>query len=159
MAGAAGGLSARITPTLGAVLGVRWSPWTFRIEGRVELPTTVELPLNRVRSFALLATLTAGWQGRWLRAGVALTAGALSIDGDQGAFTTRRSQPVALVGPELAIRLVAASWLSFELTVRLQAALTRVTVLSGTETAWATWPVGVVVGVGALAGTDEAERE
>lgn len=147
LGGLALGLSPGPTATLGAFASLRRQPFDVRLEGRLELPREVTAGSNTVSAFSAIGTFSAGWNVSFVRVSLPLSVGGLFLSSPQGDETFRGTRVVVLAGPEVAARWSPLPWLSLEGFVRAQFVPTRVSVLSGVQTLWVTWPVSVLVGV------------
>lgn len=159
LAGLALGLAPAPTATAGVFGSLHGGAFGVRLEGRFELPREVVTESQQVSAFSAIGTVSPGWHGRFLRVGLPISVGALFFTSTQGQETFRGSRVVVLVGPEVAARWSLSAWLGLEAFVRAQFVPTRVSVLSGPQTLWVTWPVSVLVGVGLVLGTSDATRE
>lgn len=161
--GLLGGLSLGLAPgptaTVGVVASLRWRSLELRADGRFELPREVTAVDNTVSAFSVIGSLAPGWQHRFFRIGLPISVGALFFTSTQGQESFRGSRVVVLVGPEVAVKWSPVAWLTVEPFVRAQFVPTRVSVLSGVQTLWVTWPVSVLVGLQLGVGASEAARE
>lgn len=159
LGGFAAGLSATPTASFGAAVALRRAALRLGLEGRAELPSSTQTGAQLISSFAVLGSLIPSWQSAHVRVGLPVSVGALFLTSEQGLAALRVTRPLVLVGPEVAARFAPLPWLGLEVFARVQLVATRVSVLSGPETVWVTWPVSLFVGLAGNVGTDESSRE
>ena len=108
----------------------------YDVHLRVDVPASLSVAGVTITSFPALVSLSPGVELGLVRLRAPLSAGILFVQGASGG-----TSPLALGGLEAALSFEVGGQWRIEPFVRVQAAFIRVTVLSGTSTAWATWPV------------------
>lgn len=154
LGGLSSGTSVAVAPTFGLSVSLRRANLKLGLEGRLELAQLLT-PAQLLSSVGALGSVIPGFQLRHLRVGLPLSVGALFLTSEQRTAALRVTQPLVLVGAEVAGRLAPLRWLSLEAFARVQFVATRISVLSGPDTVWVTWPVALTVGVSGSIGTGE----
>lgn len=152
--GVSNGASVAVAPTFGLAVSLRRANLKLGLEGRLEL-AQVLTPTQLLSSVGALGSVIPGFQLRHVRVGLPISAGALFLTSEQRTVSLRVTRPLVLVGAEVVGRLTPLRWLSLEAFARVQFVATRISVLSGPETVWVTWPVALTVGVSGSIGTSE----
>lgn len=152
------GLSPHLTAGAALHAGLSFGVFLAEAELRLDVPAALTVGSVTITSLPALVSLSPGVELGLVRLRVPLSAGVLFVQGASGG-----TSPLALGGLEAALSFKVGDQWSIEPFVRVQASFIRVTVLSGTSTAWATWPVvgsaGLAVRHDFSSGSGAEERE
>lgn len=155
---ASAGLSPHLTGGAALHAGLKVGLFLLDAELRVDVPASLAIGSITITSLPALASVSPGLELGLVRLRLPLSAGVLVVQGSSGG-----TSPIALGGLEAALSFKVGGQWRIEPFVRVQASFIRVTVLSGTSTAWATWPVvgsaGLAVRHDFVPGDDAEERE
>lgn len=146
--------TAGVSPTIsgGARVGVgiRRAWFGVTLEGRADLPASVDITGGSVHSSVLMGSVAPCFH---LPVGLGFCAvgslGALQIDG-QFAQGARVSSVLALIGARVGWEHFFLSWFGVTVQATVQGVLTRTTVRANDRSLWVTAPVTGDVGVGVL---------
>lgn len=139
---ASGGLSPQLTGGAALFGGLSFGAFLLDLEARADVPSTTKVGSISITSLPLLFGVTPGVELGLLRLRAPLSGGVLFVQG-----ASAGTSPLALAGLEAQLSFRVGGRWRLEPFVRAQVPFIRVVVLSGTSTAWATWPVVGTVGL------------
>lgn len=140
------GLSPSVVPGVTLQLSLRWPRFSLGLDGRADWAGSMNVGTGRIWTSTLLGALVpCGHFGRFAGCGV-LSVGAIQVTGEI-AEARRETSPLVLVGGRLKADFALSTRISLQPFLDVQAVVTRVTVLSGTQPVWVTAPVTGAAGL------------
>ena len=137
------------TPTIGLALlaSVTRGALELGVGGRVELPSSLDVPGGRVTTQAIVGSLTGCFVVASFRACLLSDLGALRVNSTSLTPPARQTVVYADVGARVALQVLLAEWLALRPFLDATASLARTTVVADGAPVWVTPPLSATLGL------------